>query len=77
MRTKFLTFILAFSTGVCVYAKSGNGKISGIVKDTEGAPLVGANIWNKKYKIGTVTDSNGQFSLHNLPDGELFLDIKY
>lgn len=77
MRTKFLTFILAFSTGVCVYAKSGNGKISGIVKDTDGSPLVGANIWNKKYKIGTVTDGNGHFILKNLPEEELYLDIKY
>ncbi|TDQ07329.1 carboxypeptidase-like regulatory domain-containing protein [Pedobacter metabolipauper] len=43
--------------------------ISGTVKDTKGETLPGAGIYLSGYKIGTVADNNGKFSLNNLKPG--------
>lgn len=38
-------------------------KISGVITDTEGVPIIGANILVKGASVGTVTDLDGNYSL--------------
>lgn len=48
--------------------KTGNKKITGIVKDNEGEPIIGASVIVKEQPgFGAVTDLSGNFSL-TLPD---------
>ena len=42
--------------------QSGN-KVRGVVQDTNGEPIIGANITVKGQSIGTITDIDGQFSI--------------
>jgi TonB-dependent starch-binding outer membrane protein SusC len=44
-------------------------KVSGIVKDSEGTPLVGAAVLVKGTSNGTTTDGNGAFVLDNVSKG--------
>ncbi len=44
-------------------------QISGTIKDTEGAVIVGASILVKGTSNGTVTDGNGAFTLNNVVKG--------
>lgn len=41
--------------------------ISGVVKDTQGEPVIGANIMEKGTTNGTITDLNGTFTLRVSP----------
>ena len=43
-------------------------KISGIVKNTQGEPVIGANILEKGTSNGTITDINGLFTLRVSPN---------
>lgn len=52
-------------------------KITGVVKDTNGEPIIGANITLKNNtSAGVVTNINGQFSF-NVPAGNDVLSITY
>lgn len=55
----FLTF--AFITPV--NAQSGNRKITGVIKDETGEPVIGASILNKETTTGTISDIDGNFTL--------------
>lgn len=46
---------------------------SGIVKDTSGEPVIGANILVKGTTNGTITDINGKFTLSNVPDNAILI----
>ena len=46
-------------------------KITGIVKDANGEPIIGANITVKGQSIGTITDIDGQFTLDAPEDATL------
>ncbi len=50
--------------------------LTGFVKDTEGAPLIGANIVVKGTSIGTVSDIDGSFRL-TVPDDASVLVVSY
>ena len=50
---------------------SKTNKITGIVKDTNGEPIIGANITVKGQSIGTITDIDGQFTLDAPEDAVL------
>ncbi|WP_205600333.1 SusC/RagA family TonB-linked outer membrane protein [Sphingobacterium luzhongxinii] len=50
-------------------------KINGVVKSSEGTPLVGASISVKGSTVGTTTDSNGAFSIQ-VNNGQTLL-VKY
>lgn len=52
-----------------------SGKIEGKVVDNGGRPLVFANVSVKNSSLGTVTDEQGNFSIHQLPPGEQTLII--
>lgn len=46
----------------------GNIKIGGVITDSGGEPIIGANVVVPGTTIGTATDENGQFTL-NVPEG--------
>jgi TonB-linked SusC/RagA family outer membrane protein len=46
-----------------VVAQTTGKNVSGIVVDAKGEPLIGVNVQIKGTKAGTITDSNGKFSL--------------
>lgn len=52
------------------------GKLSGIVVDEKGEPVIGANVTIKGTTIGTITDLDGQFNLENVT-GKNTLLISY
>lgn len=47
------------------------GKVSGTVKDNTGQPIIGVNIMEKGTTNGTITDTNGNFSLNVPPNATL------
>jgi hypothetical protein len=56
-------FLIIFLLGV---AETGNSQIQGSLTDAEtGSPIPFANIVFEKNKAGTITDLNGQFTIHN------------
>ncbi|MEG1586613.1 MAG: TonB-dependent receptor [Bacteroidales bacterium] len=58
-----LSVFLSLSSIYPVNAQSVNRKISGVVKDEAGEPVIGASILNKEAGTGTITDIDGNFSL--------------
>ena len=51
------------STGFTAVAQSNNGKVSGVIKDDKGEPLIGASVKVKGTNRGTVTDLDGFYSI--------------
>lgn len=47
--------------------------ITGVVKDDNGEPLIGANVKIKGSTTGTVTDTNGSFTLDNVLQGSILV----
>ncbi len=50
--------------------------ISGVITDTSGDPVIGANIIVKGTTVGTITDLDGGFSL-DVPEGATTLEVSY
>lgn len=50
-------------------------KITGVVKDTNGEPIIGANVLQKGTAIGVITDVDGFFTM-DVPDGAI-LQVTY
>ena len=71
------TLILAC---VLAYGNTSTGKISGTVKDPDGAVLSGANVSllnaNQAVLRATVTDAEGRFTLDNIAPGDYQLSIE-
>jgi hypothetical protein len=64
------------STPVKAGIQQQSGKrITGIVTDTEGEPIIGANVIEKGTANGTATDVDGNFTL-NVPDNAV-LQVSY
>lgn len=57
------------------YNATASTKISGLVRDTEGEPLVGATVKVKDRSIAVMTDADGRFSI-NVPSN-CTLEISY
>lgn len=51
--------------------KGKNHWISGIVTDKNGDPLIGASVYIKNTKRGTITDSNGRYTINVQPGDEI------
>lgn len=47
--------------------------IAGVVKDQNGEPVAGANVSVKGTTTGTITDSEGKFSLENISDKDVIV----
>jgi len=69
----FIICILAFS--LSAYAGT-TGRIAGVVHDTEGTPVVGATVRIIGTEFGTMTDSNGEYLIHNLNPGSYTLQAR-
>ena len=53
------------------------GGIKGVVKDTEGEKLLGANVIIKELNIGCAADRNGEYLITNIKPGEYTLQASY
>ncbi len=51
---------------LCIVAFSQGRSVSGIVKDTSGEPIIGANVSVKSTTNGTITDLDGKFKLNEV-----------
>lgn len=51
-------------------------KVSGIILDNNGEPIIGASILVKGTTLGTITDLDGRYSLDNVPENAT-LEISY
>lgn len=60
MKRLFLFFI---SNLVCIVAFAQNITLSGVIKDTRGEVLPGAGVFVSGYKIATVANNNGAYTL--------------
>ena len=67
-----LTLILSVVTSFGLFAQ--NRTVTGVVRDSNGQPLMGAGVVVEGTTRGTVTDLNGAFSL-SVPSGAVVLDI--
>lgn len=75
MKQKLLTF-LGVLLSFCALAQ--NGKVTGKVKDSQsGDALLSASISVKGTNLGTVTGSDGSFSLANVPTGKQTITASY
>lgn len=74
---RILILIVAFSLGIVFQSNAQRGRvITGKVFDENGAVMAGANILEKNTKNGTVTNSEGEFSL-TLTTNRHDLEITY
>lgn len=64
--------IMLMSKGKGEEAPQQVNKVTGVVKDVDGEPIIGANVTVKGRSIGTVTDIDGHFML-DAPTGALLL----
>ena len=59
-----------YDSGVYSGAGGSSGRISGVVMDEYGEPLIGANVMISGSTTGTVTDVNGAYSLELPPNAK-------
>jgi len=72
----FLFSLLAFYTGFS-QAKA-RMQVSGKITDSKtNEPLAGASVNIEDAKLGTVTDSNGNFLFKNVPGGHHLIEVSY
>lgn len=80
---KIVLFILLISIGVFnsqsvkAQKKAERYSLSGKITDTSGAPLQGASVYISDLKKGSVADANGNYVIHNIPDGNYVVEIKF
>ncbi|SEJ26688.1 iron complex outermembrane recepter protein [Dyadobacter koreensis] len=76
MKIKYL-FLLFFIFPICLgsYAQSGFGMLSGRIVNADQQPVTGASVSLEKTKLGTVTASDGQFSLKGITPGSYIISI--
>ena len=71
---KLLTAIFAISITVPAFART----VTGTVVNENNAPMIGATVQlSSDKKVGTLTDTNGKFSLNNVSDDEIPLTVTY
>ena len=54
-------------------SSSDKNKLSGVVRDVKGEPIIGASVFVKGTKIGTITNVDGEFSLDVLANSTLMI----
>ena len=57
--------------GLCMFSYAQNRQVAGVVKGTDGTPIVGATILVEGTTVGTSTDADGRFSLAVKKNGVL------
>ena len=76
MKKVFLILILVLSA-VSANAQDQLGSLFGIVKDSAGIPLEGVTLKIKGSYLGAVSDSEGNYSILNIPAGSYTLAVDY
>ena len=66
-----LTLVVGLFLSVGAFAQQI--AIKGIVKDTTGEPIIGANVLVKGTTNGTITDFDGNFSLSDVKKGDVIV----
>ncbi len=61
---------------VCVGVSMAQKTVTGTILDSEGFPVIGANVLIKGSTVGTISDVDGSFSL-NVPEGSNTLVVSY
>ena len=61
-------FFLALMA-ICSQAAMAQEKVSGVVVDASGEPVIGASVVVKGTSNGTITDFNGHFTIQSVPSG--------
>ena len=75
--TRLLMFLLFFIgvEGISIQLITAQSNrtiaLTGVVEDSQGAPIIGANVYNEHTKTGTITDVNGKFALNTGTDATL------
>jgi iron complex outermembrane receptor protein len=70
--------ILSLAFCLASFAALAQESLSGKVLDAQSnEPLVGASVWIQKLGKGAVTNEIGEFTLGNLPTGEINLKVSY
>ena len=70
MKRTVSSFLLGMA---CVAVFAQGKKISGVVTDTSGAPLIGATVKIKGSKTGIISDMDGKFVLGNVKPGDVLV----
>ena len=71
---KLLTAIFAISITVPAFAR----EVIGTVVDENNDPMIGATVQlSSDKKVGAITNTDGYFSLKNVPDTETHLNVRY
>ncbi len=70
MTRRLLALLFAVVLSGSLLAQEDGRTIRGTVTDTDGEPLIGANVYVKKTVKGTVTDFNGAYELKIAPEAE-------
>ncbi len=71
-----LLYAFLASLLLTVGSVSAQRTITGMIEDTDGIPLIGANVQVKDSNTGAITDINGRFTI-DVPDGGSVLVISY
>ncbi|MDD4819730.1 MAG: carboxypeptidase-like regulatory domain-containing protein, partial [Flavobacteriales bacterium] len=65
-------FVLTLLSAVCIGVFAQNATLTGTVKDTQGEPLPGANIYIVgQTSKGVTSSSDGTFSLSGISNGDV------
>tara|TARA_R110002072_G_scaffold151503_6_gene300929 strand:+ start:22530 stop:25370 length:2841 start_codon:yes stop_codon:yes gene_type:complete len=74
MKTNYFLafFLLSFYIGA-----SQNGNIRGVITDTYGIYVPGANVLIEELRKGSISDVDGEFLILNVPEGTYNLTVKY
>ena len=74
MNQKFQrTCLVVLLSSVCLFALAQGKQVSGIVKDTSGEPVIGANVIVKGTTNGTITGIDGDFTLSNVKKSDVIV----
>ena len=68
----FILLSIAMSASICS-AEPANGSLKGTIKDSKGNPLEGAIVELPDLKRGAVADSNGHYSIPDVPKGKFIV----
>lgn len=75
MKRKFtISLSLLFLCAMAIFAQDKT--IKGVVKDTQGEPIIGANVMVKGTNIGSATDLDGKYTI-SVPSSANMLTVSY
>ncbi len=76
LKPERLKFKAVTIVALILFAFCANAQVTGTLQDSNGEPIIGANISVPGTNVGTISDIDGNFSL-NVPSGSNQLSISY